>query len=270
MSLQIDTTSYPSPNYSARPAGVAPDMIVLHTGEGTKKSDLETLRSTQPPPNKRVSSHYYVDRQGNVYQLVDPKHAAWHAGASLWEGRGSAVIRDRSIGIETEHKRGQDWPAVQRIVLRELCLFLIQRYGIPQRFVVAHRWIATPQGRKSDPTDWLDAELKPWIAALYQLQDTPTPSPPSSPQIDPLRARQLQGIDRAYFCGVGFYDYYQAYGGLRTFGYPLGDEFETIDALGERCTMMRFERVVFKYKPSDRPWPIRPALLAELSAKGLV
>lgn len=164
MTLTIDTTSHRSPNHSDR-LGADIDMLILHTGEGTKASDLATLLNNRVPIEDRVSSHYYVDRAGNVYELVDPRFAAWHAGASSWLGRGSASIRDHSIGIETEHKRGQTWPAVQREALRQLCLLLIERYDIPQRMVAAHRWIAP--GRKPDPTDWLDEELHAWIAALY-------------------------------------------------------------------------------------------------------
>lgn len=269
MVLQIDLTSYPSPNYSERPAGVEPDMIVLHTGEGTKESDLATLRSTRPPVKKRVSSNYYVDRAGNVYQLVAPERAAWHAGASSWKGRGSAAIRDCSIGIETEHKRGQNWPATQRDALRQLCLLLIERYQIPQRFIVAHRWIATPFGRKSDPSDWPDADLHTWIAALYPPPLPPAPPTPA-PAIDPLRAKQIAGIDRVYFCGIGFAEYYQSHEGMRSLGYPLGDEFETVDTAGERCTLMPFERGALKYKASEQPWAVRPALLSELQKLGLV
>lgn len=164
MSLQIDTTSYRSPNYSDR-LGADVDMIVLHSGEGTKASDLATLCNDRVPPKNRVSSHYYVDRLGTVYELVDPQFAAWHAGASSWLGRGSTSIRDHSIGIETEHRQGQNWPTAQRAALRELCVLLIGRYDIPQRMVVAHRWVAP--GRKYDPTNWPDEQLHPWIAALY-------------------------------------------------------------------------------------------------------
>lgn len=163
MSIPIDTLSYPSPNYSERPGGIAPDMIVLHTGEGTKQSDLATLRSTKPRPDKRVSSHYYVDRVGRVYQLVDPRFAAWHAGTSVWAGRTN--LNRYSIGIETEHRAGQNWPDVQRQALAVLCQMLIGRYRIAQGNIVAHRWIAP--GRKQDPTDWGNSDLVRWIDALY-------------------------------------------------------------------------------------------------------
>jgi hypothetical protein len=87
---------------------------------------------------------------------------------------------------------------------------------------------------------------------------------------DPLKVRQIAGATRSYWCGAGFYDYYQDHAGLRSLGYPLSDEFEATDSLGESCTLMRFERGVLKYKPSGRPWSIQPALLSELQKLGFV
>lgn len=170
MSLSIDTTSYPSPNFSDRD-GATIDMLILHTGEGSKQSDLARLRNDQVILKNRVSSHYYVDRQGRVYQLVDPMYAAWHAGVSSWNGRAGPSIMAHSIGIESEHKAGQDWPAVQRTAYADLCRFLIARHPITQRNVAAHRWIAP--GRKFDPTDWPDEQLRPWITALFSAPATP-------------------------------------------------------------------------------------------------
>lgn len=162
---QIDIFNYRSPNWSPRPQGVSPDMIVMHTGEGSKKSDLQALMDDKRPLAKRVSAHYYVDKAGKVYELVSPNREAWHAGTSSWAGRNSLAIRQHSIGIESEHKAGEAWPAVQKEAYAALCRYLIERYHIRQSMVVAHRWIAP--SRRSDPTDWPDAELKPWIASLY-------------------------------------------------------------------------------------------------------
>ena len=53
------------------------------------------------------------------------------------------------------------------------CRQLIARFRIPQPFIAAHRWIAP--GRKLDPSDWPNADLIAWIAALYT---TPQPPPP--------------------------------------------------------------------------------------------
>jgi N-acetyl-anhydromuramyl-L-alanine amidase AmpD len=160
VTFSIDATAFVSPNHSAR-AKQPPSAIVLHTGEGTRQSDLSTL--TKPNGSKSVSSHYYVCRDATIYQLVPDWREAWHAGVS--EYLGFTNFNDFSIGIETEHKTGQNWPEVQRQALAWLCKLLITKYEIRRSMVVAHRWIAP--GRKHDPSDWDDNGLMAWIEGLY-------------------------------------------------------------------------------------------------------
>lgn len=157
--------SYPSPNIDARPAGTDISAIVLHTGEGTRKSDLEAL--TGPNGGNPVSSHYYVCRNGEILQLADDSMRTWHAGAGVYLGLYN--WNNFSIGIETEHKLGQDWPTIQKDALRWLCLQLIAKHGIEQSMIIAHRWLTRPPGasKKYDPTNWPDPSLSAWIAALY-------------------------------------------------------------------------------------------------------
>lgn len=166
-------TTYRSPNYARdkhgnpkpRPGPI--DSIVLHTGEGTKTSDLSWLCSSA----SGVSSHYYIDRAGLVYELMDLSRIAWHAGQSrYWTGWWWRWDwNSRSIGIETEHKLGQDWPPVQVAALAELTRDLAAQYAIKDRMIVAHRWIATPRGRKGDPSNWPDAKLTTFITHRAQV-----------------------------------------------------------------------------------------------------
>tara|TARA_B100000963_G_scaffold360329_1_gene390764 strand:- start:1104 stop:1958 length:855 start_codon:yes stop_codon:yes gene_type:complete len=77
--------------------------IILHfTSEDFNESiRLLTTRSARP-----VSSHYLIsnknlnqnDIKTNIYQLVDEKYRAWHAGVSYWNGERG--LNDISIGIE--------------------------------------------------------------------------------------------------------------------------------------------------------------------------
>ena len=46
----------------------------------------------------KVSAHYVVEENGDVYRLVDEANRAWHSGASSWGG--ASDINARSIGIE--------------------------------------------------------------------------------------------------------------------------------------------------------------------------
>lgn len=213
--------------------------IVLHTGEGTKKSDLKRLTDDSAPPRERVSAHYYVDKKLNVYQLVDPKWEAWHAGVSEYQGRHD--WNTFSVGIETEHKQGQAWAPGQQDTIAELCRHLITTYSIKQQWIAAHRWIA-PQ-RKSDPTDWPNDELYMWINNLY-VHST----------------YRLPGIEVDMPCGQGFHDFYYAQGGFSFFGFALTPEAKDVDTINRECTWMRFERAVFKYVYGDG---VHLALLVE-------
>lgn len=177
--MLIDTTTWRSPNYHARPAGKKIDSIVLHTGEGSRQGDLSWLTSTA----SGVSAHFYIDRAGSVYQLVDLLRVAWHAGNS-WYWAGWFWRRDwntTSIGIETEHKHGQSWPALQVARLAELTSDLARRYSISNKMIVAHSQIAWPRGRRTDPTNWPDNRLQTFIAerdkiGLYRVKIDTLPS----------------------------------------------------------------------------------------------
>lgn len=244
--LYINKTSYRSPNYIARPVGTVIDALVLHTGEGTKQSDLNALTNDKVRVEDRVSAHYYVDRETNVYELVDPDYEAWHAGASSYNGR--TGWNRFSIGIETEHKKGQNWPVAQKAKIHELMGTLIARYPIQEKYVAAHRWIAPK--RKFDPTDWSDGELHAFIDTLF---------------LGPSLTYQVTGLTHDMICGKGFYDLYVQLGGFNTLGYALTSEAADVDTLRRRCTWMRFERAIFKYVEGEGA---HLALLIEAHAKG--
>lgn len=224
MTLNIDSTSYKSPNYNERPHNEV-SSVVFHDGEGSKQSDLSRLTNDKVPEDERVSAHYYVDRAGHIYRLVEDKWRAWHAGESSYLGRTN--WNDFAIGVETEHKKGQNWPVVQVQAIRDLFIYLIELHGIKQEYMVAHKWIAP--GRKPDPTDWSNDDLHAFFASLYGP------------------AYAIQGLTTPMSCGKGFYDFYNIHGALGMFGFALTVETADIDILNRPCTWMRFERCVFKY-----------------------
>ncbi len=165
--MDIDRTTWRSPNHS--PRAYAIDSIAIHDGEGnSSKSDLSWLCSAA----SEVSAHFYIDRAGLVYQLVDLHRVAWHAG-KCWYRAGwfwRADWNSRSIGIETEHKSGQDWPPLQVSRLAELCASLQTTYKIKPEMIVAHKWIAWPRGRKVDPTNWPNEKLHSFVANLSAIK----------------------------------------------------------------------------------------------------
>jgi N-acetylmuramoyl-L-alanine amidase len=131
-----------SPTFDDRPGAI--DMLVLHyTGMKTAAAAIERLCD----PAAKVSSHYVVEEDGNVVQLVEEQKRAWHAGISYWRGRRG--LNDVSVGIEIVNP-GHEWgyrafPLKQMAAVRDLCQAIIFRHGISATNVVGHSDIA-PNG----------------------------------------------------------------------------------------------------------------------------
>lgn len=135
----------PSPNHSPRPAGVKPDLLIIHGTAG--KSDAGDIAWCRDPVSK-VSYHYIVGRDGKVYQLVADDRKAWHAGLSDWQGRGNC--NDYSIGIGLSNRGdGEKYTDAQYTALRSLVGQLRTKHGIPWERVVGHYHVSP--GRKTDP-----------------------------------------------------------------------------------------------------------------------
>lgn len=256
MTFTIDSTSWRSPNHSARPAGADIWALIIHSCEGSPPGNEE--QSSLPwlcNPSSQVSSHYYITRAGLIYQLVDDARQAWHAGESVLNG--VWYCNGYSIGVELEHHdNAAPYPAAQMQALTWLAQHKIAEYAIPQYGVATHRQVAMPLGRKSDPTDWSDADFAAWASALY----------PS----DPLRACTIPGPPgTTYFCSAPTADFYSKKGGFGLFGYPTGNEVHA--AFGQNktpCTIFPLQRTG-PIKRSDT-YGVELALLTEAATEGWI
>ena len=167
-----------SPNFGPRPeppptaekgghtsGKAAVDLIVVHSislppGEYgghqvqqlfTNQLDWEQHPYFQSIRGLEVSAHFYIERNGELWQFVSCDQRAWHAGASSHQGRDNC--NDFSVGIELEGLEGELFEAPQYETLAVLCAALGQAYGIEH--IAGHEHIAP--GRKSDPGigfDW--------------------------------------------------------------------------------------------------------------------
>jgi hypothetical protein len=171
MSYPIDTTTWRSPNYNSR-SSTPITAIVVHSCEGSlpdpKQSSLPWLCN----PSSNVSTHYYVCRDMSIYQLVSDANQAWHAGGQQDDGTWTAqqsYSNPHSIGIECEHRSGQDWPSVQLDTLSWLLRRLILTYAIRAAMIETHGQIAIagPYSRKVDPSNWPHSDFVTWRNALY-------------------------------------------------------------------------------------------------------
>ena len=157
-----------SPNCDDRPAGVEPELVVLHGislppgefgGDAIDRLFTNTLDPHAHPYFReiaalRVSSHLLVRRDGTLVQYVPIRRRAWHAGDSCWCGR--RACNDFSVGIEMEGTDETPYDDAQYARLVELLRALFVAYpSLHRRRIVGHCDIAP--GRKTDPGpsfDW--------------------------------------------------------------------------------------------------------------------
>lgn len=121
------------------------NYVVLHYDNGIESKN--TFRFLQ---RKRNSYHYFIDRNGVVYKLIDPKYQARHAGISLWNGMFG--MNKRSIGICLQNDGKSPYTDIQYKSLNWLLNTLYIRYpDLTREKVIGHSDVAFPRGRKFDP-----------------------------------------------------------------------------------------------------------------------
>ena len=154
----------PSPNFGQRPASAQIDLIVLHCislppgqfgGPGVQQLFVNQLDWDAHPYYQsirglQVSSHFFINRLGELWQFVSCDERAWHAGASGYRGRSDC--NNDSIGIELEGTSNTAFEAAQYDTLDSLCPAIAQHYPIAH--VAGHEHIAP--GRKDDPGTGFD------------------------------------------------------------------------------------------------------------------
>ncbi|WP_297021106.1 N-acetylmuramoyl-L-alanine amidase [Thalassospira sp.] len=152
--LQERIISHPSPNVGNRPDGCPIDILILHyTGMQSGAAALDRLCD----PASSVSSHYLIEEDGRIFQLVDEDKRAWHAGVGCWQE--SRDVNSHSIGIEIVnpgHEFGyRPFPDIQIQSVIDLTQDILTRHAIPADRIIAHSDMAPD--RKEDP-----GELFPW------------------------------------------------------------------------------------------------------------
>jgi AmpD protein len=153
-----------SPNCDERPEGTSINLLVIHNislppnefgGNGvielfTNQIDPFAHAYYQSLSGLKVSSHFFIRRDGSVIQFVPCNMRAWHAGVSSWKGK--ERCNDFSIGIELE---GSDITFFTDAQYSKLVLLTKRLYDYyPIKDIVGHSDIAP--GRKTDPGPYFD------------------------------------------------------------------------------------------------------------------
>jgi len=176
-----DAQWQPSPNFDQR----RPNFVILHQ---TTNDNAATALATLTDPQRKVSAHYLIGRDGAIMQLVDEALRAWHAGESWWGG--STDLNSASIGIELDNTGDEAFAEPQIVALLGLLDDLRTRHRIPAANFLAHGDIAPT--RKVDPS-----RLFPWRRLAAQgfglWCETPPPAAPAG--FDAMLGLQALGYD---------------------------------------------------------------------------
>ncbi|MCW4116671.1 N-acetylmuramoyl-L-alanine amidase [Aurantimonas sp. MSK8Z-1] len=233
----------PSPNHNERRLPDPPDVLILHyTGMPTAAEAVDWLCDLA----SEVSSHYVVEEDGTILQLVAETRRAWHAGAGSW--RGQTDINSRSIGIEivnAGHAGGlPPFADAQIEAVIALCQDILRRR--PE--ILAERVLAhsdTAPDRKIDP-----GERFPWdrlhAAGIGHLVP---PAPLSGgrffglgDQGEPVEA--LQSMLAAYGYGVGISGRFDAATESATRAFQRHFRPAKVDGVADMSTVTTLHRLL--------------------------
>ena len=128
-------------------------LILHYTGMQSARVSMNRLKNIK----SKVSCHYFIERNGIVYRMVNDNKIAWHAGRSKWKDFNN--LNKNSIGIEIQNKghtiKYQNFTKNQISSLIMLLKTLMKKYKIKKENVLGHSDIAPL--RKIDP-----GEKFPW------------------------------------------------------------------------------------------------------------
>ena len=139
-------TKYKSPNYNSRNKSRIQLIIIHYTALSNIKEAISYLCTKE----KKVSAHYLISQDGVIYNLVNERFRAWHAGQSFWQD--IVDINSFSIGIELDYNpNGKNNKFSSKMIssLKKLILKIKDEYKINKKNILAHSDIAP--FRKKDP-----------------------------------------------------------------------------------------------------------------------
>ena len=128
-------------------------LIIHYSGMQSGRVSMDRLKN----PKSKVSCHYFIERNGNIFKMVEDDKIAWHAGKSKWKDLRN--LNKHSIGIEIQNKghfiNYQSFTKKQIFSLIKLIKLLMKKYRINKKNILGHSDIAPL--RKLDP-----GEKFPW------------------------------------------------------------------------------------------------------------
>ena len=121
----------PSPKKSSRNGTKITGITNHYTVSSTAQSAINTLTRPLSQGGREASAHFVIDKNGDIYQLVNVEEKAWHAPFSP---------NASTIGIEHVAMPGERITEAQERASVALQKHYAWEYGLSYQDIDAHRW----------------------------------------------------------------------------------------------------------------------------------
>jgi N-acetyl-anhydromuramyl-L-alanine amidase AmpD len=126
-------------------------LIVLHhTGSNNISNALKWFKN----PNNYASTHFIVDRDGHIQQLVKEEDSSFHIQNAVYKH--SRLVAESSLGLHLVGNGVDNFTDAQYEAVAMLCAHLQKKYGLTNEEILKHSEVevtnlAVPA---NDPTPW--------------------------------------------------------------------------------------------------------------------
>jgi len=175
---RAQTAAYSLRHYGRATTRLDPKVIVLHFTAGSTYAAARAVFTANAPHRGElpgVSTHFVVDKDGTIYQLLPTDVCARHAIGLNWCAIGIEMVQETGVGAHWADRQILHRPAQVEATLR-LVAWLQAKYGIAARDVVGHAmangspYFNDLQGWRNDHTDWQAADVREFRARLAALR----------------------------------------------------------------------------------------------------
>lgn len=115
-------------NMGSRIAGDIGAIVLHSTNNGQSRRTFDGELGWAGDNCNKYFAHYYVNRDGSIYQVADDLKIAFHAG--VFPASPLGVINDNSIGIEIFNNVGEPYDGRQLSAVIRLVDYLSEKYSI--------------------------------------------------------------------------------------------------------------------------------------------
>lgn len=116
--------------------------IILHYTQGTDINKVIDIYK-----DYGVSCHFIIDNNANIYNILDEKYIAYHAGNSYYNGERQLNKNSFCIEVLNKDPFKKDFTRSQYKALIKLVKYLKNKYNIENKHILSHSDIAVFSGK---------------------------------------------------------------------------------------------------------------------------